>query len=565
MAYIVKQRTRGGKMYVHLAINHHVPKLNQARQTREHLGVLDEQTGELLWNSKRPEPEAELLTLLTKAGITYQGQRAPRAGRKLGIKHRFGQPSAIEDIGEMHVLMHLCQSIGLDKCALEFGEDGPALLALAIWQACAGDPQYLAEFWLETRVLPETLHDVDFSSSAMSALMRRVGCARTLQDRFFRAWIKACGYPDAVIYDTTSLSTYSDRLEDAEWGYNRDHDILPQVNLALAADGRSGLPLAFRLLPGSISDVKTLLTTGEFLTEYGLKKFSYSLDRGFYSNANMRGLLADGLRFVIGVPFSNKQARNLVKNVQHELQSSSRSILYGEQVIRQTQSTWTVDMGTGEKTRQAQAFVFLDQERATGQILGLEKKLLEIERLAGTEAFANRQEAELWRDENAKKLARYFKCNTESPFEIRRNEATIDEACSMAGISLYIAYAGENVALNAEQALTIARGRDAIEKVFDVYKNDNNQNRLRTGDREIAQGRMLLAFLAAIARMALEARLRKAKLNKKFTVDEALAMFRKIKAVKFESGRRILLEIPKKTRELLNALEITSPVIADNG
>ena len=80
MSYIVIQKAKNGRVCVHLAENHHAPELGQSRQTREHIGVLDPDTGELRLSSRRPEPDARLLELLAKRGIAYSGRRAPPAG-----------------------------------------------------------------------------------------------------------------------------------------------------------------------------------------------------------------------------------------------------------------------------------------------------------------------------------------------------------------------------------------------------------------------------------------------------------------------------------------------------
>lgn len=569
MAYIVKQANAAGRIYVHLAENRHVPELKQARQSRKHLGVLNAVTGELLLAKSVKELTPEVSKLLEKAGIPFCGARASTPGRP--CKTTSGprpverdRPAAVEDIGEMHTLIHVGRELGLERCLSAFEKDGLALLVLAIWQVCTGDAQYLAEPWLDSRVLPAELVDFDFSSPGMSALMARVGGNRMGLDRFFRAWIMEREFPQAVIYDTTSISTYSEYLEEAEWGYNRDKEALPQINLAMVTDGGgSGLPLAFRLLPGSISDVATLQTTGIFLTEYGLKNFSYSLDRGFFSNSNMRQMLQESLRFVVGVPLSSKQAIALAQQARQTLQSSSCSILYGDQVIRQTEATWEVDMATKENPdappRTIKAFVYLDPERAAAQTLSLERKLIEIERMAAKQDFIDLHQAEQWRKEHGKHLARYFHViQTDSALVVRRQNDLIDTANATAGLALYAAH-HDTEPLTAEQSLSIIRGRDAVEKIFDVIKNDNDQSRLHTGNSDVAQGRIFLAFLSAILRTQLENHLRHAKLNKKWTTAEVLAQLRKIRTVRFESGRKVLLEIPKKTRDLLHSLNIPEP------
>lgn len=567
MAYIVKQTNGSGRVYVHLAENHHIPELGQARQTRQHLGVLDPATGELLLSRQIEKLNPAILALLNKAGISCGKRRAPdpvRQSRKSGRQSLAAdEPAAVEDIGEMHGLTQLCESIGLKKCLEVFGEDGAALFALAVWQVCTGDAQYLAEAWLDARLSPAALGAFDFSPSGMSALMDRTGGRRTRMDRFFQAWLAERCLPRAVIYDTTSISTCSEQLEDAEWGYNRDKEALPQINLAMAIDAGSGLPLAFRLLPGSISDVSTLATTGKFLAEYGLTGFSYCLDRGFFSNSNLRDMLQNSLHFVMGVPFTSNQALALAKQGRSLLQSSRSSILYGDEALRCAEMAWEVDMATKEQkdtpARKLKAFLFLNPERAVSRMQELERRLIGIEHLAAKQAFADAGKAEAWKIDNAKGLAKFFRVSKAAgAVRICRRDELVDEANMMAGLALYVADQ-QDKQMTAEQMLPVIRHRDTVEKVFDVFKNDNEQNRLRTGSAQHAQGRAFLGFLAAIVRTHLEACIRNAGLNKKLTTSEALAMLRKIRVVRFESGRRVMLEIPRKTRKLCAALNIPAP------
>ena len=74
-----------------------------------------------------------------------------------------------------------------------------------------------------------------------------------------------------------------------EWGYNRDREELPQINYGLVYAKETQLPLFYRLIPGSITDVATLAATSAMLMELGLKNFSYSLDRGYFSTAGLKG------------------------------------------------------------------------------------------------------------------------------------------------------------------------------------------------------------------------------------------------------------------------------------
>ena len=46
-----------------------------------------------------------------------------------------------------------------------------------------------------------------------------------------------------LAYDVTSISSYSKGIESLEWGYNRDKEKLPQLNLGMYYGESSGLPL----------------------------------------------------------------------------------------------------------------------------------------------------------------------------------------------------------------------------------------------------------------------------------------------------------------------------------
>jgi len=61
-----------------------------------------------------------------------------------------------------------------------------------------------------------------------------------------------------IVFDLTSISSYANGIDMVEWGYNRDRESLPQINLGVIYGEPSALPLFYSLYPGSIHDVTTL-------------------------------------------------------------------------------------------------------------------------------------------------------------------------------------------------------------------------------------------------------------------------------------------------------------------
>jgi len=162
-------------------------------------------------------------------------------------------------IGQLHVLRSLALSLGLESvlCGAFGRQRGLALLLIAVHQAVRAEPLYLAEAWFSDVWLPDEVSRWDFSSPGTSRLMEHIGRDAAGQQVFYERWIETCGKPTALIYDTTSISTYAEHLETVGFGYNRDAEKLPQVNLALVCSRDPALPLFTRLLPGSVPDVTT--------------------------------------------------------------------------------------------------------------------------------------------------------------------------------------------------------------------------------------------------------------------------------------------------------------------
>ncbi|HNT59909.1 MAG TPA: hypothetical protein PK712_00810 [Rectinema sp.] len=72
------------------------------------------------------------------------------------------------------------------------------------------------------------------------------------------AWIDKIIEDEWLCYDITSISSYSELNEYIRYGYNRDREQLPQLNLAIFFGQQSGLPAYYQRLPGNITDVQTL-------------------------------------------------------------------------------------------------------------------------------------------------------------------------------------------------------------------------------------------------------------------------------------------------------------------
>ncbi|GHV41542.1 hypothetical protein FACS1894187_23330 [Synergistales bacterium] len=87
---------------------------------------------------------------------------------------------------------------------------------------------------------------------------------------FFEEWVRIRQEQEYIAYDVTSISTYSAGIDAAEWGYNRDKESLPQINLGMYFGATSQLPVYYTIYSGSITDKSYLVFMLENTSRLGI-------------------------------------------------------------------------------------------------------------------------------------------------------------------------------------------------------------------------------------------------------------------------------------------------------
>jgi transposase len=283
-----------------------------------------------------------------------------------------------------------------------------------------------------------------------------------------------------------------------------------------------------------------------------VQKPRVALDRGFYSEANLKELLALDCGFIIGAPWSVKQAKALHKNHAARLQSFRHAFLHLGVPMRHVQDVWHL----GDTT--LAAHLYFDAGRHAELSARFERTVLALEAKAGRATFASRRAALAWIRENAGAHASSLRVVPDGKGKARvaTKPRQIAEATARFGYTLVLTHGREKSEETAENTLCDYRGRDTAEKLFDAFKTDNGQYRLRTASDAGVQGRFFLGFVALILRAELQKRMRASEFATSLTVGQVFDELAKIKALTNRAGSRILLEVTKKQRTLLEELKL---------
>jgi hypothetical protein len=547
-----KSNAKGAK-YVNLAWNEWDPKKKRSVQRRFYVGRIAPDGEGVLVNKRFTgggDVRVSMEELRTRA--------AERTSCEVWLRTLSGGVVAPEGVarvdiaGDAWLVRHLAEASGLCEALVQvFGPvEGGALLGLAAHQFVTGHALYRAEAWLLQREFPEAWKGPLVSESAVHGFVARVGADAGRREEFLERWVGRHKGDAAMVFDTTSVSSHSPSLDLAEWGYNRDDEALPQVNFSLAASP-GGMPLFYRVLPGSIPDVRTLVTTLRIARDYGLERLGLSLDRGFYSAANLRELLGLDCGLVLGVPWSVAQAQTLFKRHRARLESPRHAFLHGGTPLRHVADVWRQD------DTPLTAHLFFDPGRHAESALRFEKHVFGLAEKAARERFRNWREAKEWIAENAGARATCLRVaagDGGAPSVVPKPNR-IAAATARAGYTLVLTRGRAETDETAEAVLRDYRARDVAEKLFDAFKTEHGQYRLRAASDESVQGRFFLGFATLALRAELEQRMRATNLHKAMTDANVLDELGKAKALVTRKGTRILLEVSKKQRELLTALK----------
>ena len=265
MSSIVKQKV-GDKVYLYESVSYR-NKEGKPRNKREPIGKIDSVTGRTVY-------KPEYLERMASQGrpVTV----APATSFTVDDISR----SSIRDYGAFYLFQKLAERIGLLKVLKEaLPGCWEEVFNLASYLISTGDPFAYCEDWLAST---EAFSVGPMTSQRISELL--TGITTKERDRFYHLWCSLRSEMEYLALDITSTSSYSELIDSVEWGYNRDKEPLPQINICLLMGFKSRYPIYQSVYSGSLKDVSTLKTTiNTFRALAGEKRIIAVMDKGFFS------------------------------------------------------------------------------------------------------------------------------------------------------------------------------------------------------------------------------------------------------------------------------------------
>lgn len=374
------------------------------------------------------------------------------------------------------------------------------------------------------------------------------------KQQFFRSQAKRRMETEYLAYDTTSISSYSTMIKQVRYGKNKEHERLPQINLALLYGESSKLPVYYRKLPGNINDVSTVKRLLADLAFLSFDKVKLVMDRGFYSEDNINALFQKHYKFLIAA----QKSLRLVKSVLDEVRDSMRTRVHYHSIFKLNYYSRTVDWAYQE-TKKRSGKVETSDRRLYLHLYYNEQKALDDKQAFN--ALLDTLETELFegtRNPEHEKLYRKYYDVTETPVRgvsLTPKQDAIDQIEKDYG---YFALMSNDIK-DPIEALSIYRCKDLIEKAFGNLKERLNMRRTSVASEENLEGKLFVQFVALMYLSYINTVMNEQGLYKNYTFHELLDDLDVIECFEQPGHTARVGEMTKKQKDLYTVLGVAIP------
>lgn len=399
--------------------------------------------------------------------------------------------------------------------------------------------------WYEGTILAYDYPDLPLSSQSISELLKKLHTHESIQ-RFLRAFLPSHASNSTLLYDVTSITSYSELNTLFEWGYERSDIDLPQVNLSIIMNKDLGIPIMYELYPGSIVDVSTLENVLDKLEDVGVNSFTLILDRGFCSAHNILKLRQRAKTWIMPAKRNISSYERIINETQFTIENPNNARQKNDRVLYVLPVTLVVG-----RNQNVSAYLYYDRIESVREADRLALKLRDLVTLINeTELQESEKPHEVY-TELAGSYAKFFVYKySESKFQISIKRSELEKSKHWMG-KFILMKQGD---LTWEECLDQYRERDLIEKEFALLKGELELMPMHVHREDTMRGFLFISFLSLMIRMRIDKILHENdKLHNKMDAPSMFVELSKLKMIKLLSGVMVMSEMTKKQREILQA------------
>ena len=533
MGLVYQRNKKTGITYVYRNEPYWDKAKQQSRAKRTLIGKLDPETGEIMpTRSYKKRQEQESVAPIKPGPMPITKFR----------RSFYGASYLLDQIGQLTGVAE-----DLKSC---FPDNHKQILSIAYYLILE-ESNALSRFphWQRLHIHP---YGDDLPSQRSSELFQSIDEEKRMA--FFKKQGKRRIEKEYWAFDITSISSYSETLIQVKKGRNKEHDRLPQINLALLFGEESGLPFYYRKLPGNITDVKTVKQLMAEFDVMGYKKVSVILDRGFYSKENINLLYKNHQKFIIGVKLGLKYVKEILEEERENLQLWSNLQTQFDAYGLCRTIEWDYEQERPYKgdvlksKRRAYLHLFYNPDKAAKDQTGMNDYLTSL---------YNDLVKNTLKEYRMKDYDKFFDVTTtpKRGRKIKSKEEAMRQAAKNYG---YFALLSNEVK-NPFEALSLYRSKDIVEKGFGNLKDRLNFRRMQVSLELSLNGKLFVEFVALIYLSYVKKKMQDAGLFGKWTLQGLLDELDTVELFESPEHGRLLGEVTKKQEGIYTALGVDPP------
>ncbi len=406
-------------------------------------------------------------------------------------------------VGMMDIIDHIGKVSGIDDAVYAVTDIGTAqkIISLARYLLATNGQSFPGiQTWQFNHPLP---YEDGISEDVYHNLFVQIGLDESLQQSFFQKRCESLSPKDALAYDSSTISVYSENQNEARYGFNKARDGLKTIKMLTLYSINSRQPIAFTKQPGNLPDVTSVTNAIKQLTALGVNTTEIITDNGYYSEQNLSELLQAGFDFITLARTSIKWIRPEI-NKHMEALDDFRSLCpfdhstHGvtvllmhdfEKIRKYANHKSGAEKGSVEKfSRRIYLHIYFNLSRQNADKEALQNDLYELKTLleSGTPVDELAPAAQ-------EKAHKYFTLKRwGNKVTAVANNKAIKEATKYHGYFVLVS----NKEKDPFECLRKYRKRETIESFFESEKQRADGTRARVWYTDTLRGRMFVQFVS---------------------------------------------------------------------
>ena len=395
-----------------------------------------------------------------------------------------------------------------------------------------------------------------YSDSKISRFLRDISRDDSID--FQNEWNKDRDHREKIYisYDSTNKHCQAGDVEIAEFGHEKEKQKKPIFNHSVAYDRNNRLPLFYETYPGSINDMSQLQLMLEKAKAYGYRDAGFILDRGYFSEPNIKFMDRNGYEFIIMVKGCKELVNKLVLENRGSFEDEWENQIPYYDVNGKTVESF---LFKGDEKKRYFHIYYSDYRKAK------ERAKLQQSIREQRECLESLKEQEIGNID--KRYLTYFDliCHkgddgVERLQLIRERDDIISRDIKLCGYFCIIT----SSEMTAADALDLYKSRDGSEKLFRGDKSYLGGRSMRTYHDEPTHSKIFIEFVALIIRnkiyTCLKDRMKEIHKQKNYlTVPAALKELDKIELIRQADGvYRLDHAVTATQKDILQAFNLTA-------